>query len=433
MLCVSESLAVSMSLLPAEQRRAILSELSDDEAVALLYDWRFWARSSQLAPPGNWRIWLLLAGRGFGKTRTGAEWVRENVESGRYRRLALIAPTSADARDVMVEGESGMLAISPPGFRPLYEPSKRRLTWPNGAIATMYSADEPDRLRGPQHDGAWADELAAWRYPEAWDMLMFGLRLGADPRCVVTTTPRPTPIIKSLVAASTTVTTRGSTYENIDNLAPAFAEQIISRYEGTRIGRQELHAEILTDVEGALWQWEWIDGSRVAVAPQCTRVVVAVDPAGTHSAQSDETGIVVAGLGEDGGYYVLHGLGYRLSPQGWATRTLNLYDEHAADRIVAERNQGGEMVEHTIRMVRDSAPVKTIVASRGKALRAEPVAALYEQGKVHHVGVHSQLEDQMCAFPVAAEHDDMVDALVYAITELMAPAGRVQVTSNPFY
>jgi phage terminase large subunit-like protein len=248
-----------LASLPEPTRRELAAALSPADARALLYDWPFWARPAQLPPQGNWRIWLLLAGRGFGKTRTGAELIRARVAASTARRLALVAPTAADARNVMVEGESGILAISPPWDRPRYEPSKRRLTWPNGAIATLYSADEPERLRGPQHDATWCDELASWRYPEAWDMLMFGMRLGPDPRAVVTTTPRPTKLIRTLIADPTAVVTRGSTYENRANLAPAFLDQIIRKYEGTRLGRQEIEAELLDDVPGALWTRGIID------------------------------------------------------------------------------------------------------------------------------------------------------------------------------
>jgi predicted phage terminase large subunit-like protein len=414
----TESLARLLSLQPETDRKAILKRLSKQEAERLEYDWQFWGRPKQQPPPGDWHAWLILAGRGWGKTRTGGEWVRGVAKSGQCGRIAIVGSTAADARDVMIEGESGLLAISPPWFRPEYEPSKRRLTWPNGAIATAYSADEPDRLRGPQHDGAWADEIASWKYPETWDMLLFGLRLGRKPRVVATTTPKPVELVRRLIEDADTAVTRGSTYENADNLAPTFIGQIVRRYEGTRLGRQELHAEVLEDVEGAFWHLAWIDSARVKEAPILQHIVVAIDPAATHGEDADETGIVVAGKGEDGEFYVVHGAGYRLSPHGWAKRALDLYDQFKGDRIIAERNNGGEMVEETLRSVRGLAPVKTIVASRGKTVRAEPVAALYEQGKVHHVGTFPTLEDQMCRFPVATEHDDQVDALVYALSEL---------------
>lgn len=412
-----------MSLLPDEQRRALLDDLSDEDCNDLLYDWRTWGRADQFAPPGDWRTWLILAGRGWGKTRTGAEWVRAEVEAGKRGRLALIGATAADVRDVMVEGESGIMATARPSFRPVYEPSKRRLTWPNGAIATTYSADEPDRLRGPQHDGAWPDELAAWRYPEALDMLMFGLRLGSDPRSVVTTTPRPTKLIRELIAAPTTTVTTGSTYDNLANLAPAFAEQIIRKYEGTRLGRQELLAEILTDVPGALWTYAMLEDRRAA--PDLTRVVVAIDPAVTSGEDSDETGLIVAGLGIDGRGYVLADRSCRLSPDGWARRAVAAFDDHSADLVVAEVNNGGDMVEHTIKTIRKTLPYKKIHASRGKQTRAQPVAALYEQGRVSHVEVFSELEEQLTTWtPESGTSPDRLDALVWALTELMVDGKR---------
>lgn len=412
-----------MSLLPDDERRALLDGLSDDDCRDLLYDWRTWARDSQLPPPGDWRTWLILAGRGFGKTRTGAEWVRGEVEANRRGRLALIGATAADVRDVMVEGESGILATARPSFLPIYEPSKRRVTWPNGAMATTYSADEPDRLRGPQHDGGWADELAAWRRPEAWDMFLFGLRLGPDPRALVTTTPRPTKIIRDLMAAPTTHTTRGSTYDNLDNLAPAFAEQIIAKYEGTRLGRQELNAEILPDVPGALWTWAMLDNRQAA--PDLTRAVVAVDPAVTSGEGSDETGIVVAGVGVDGRGYVLADRSCRLSPDGWARRAVQAFDDFSADAIVAEVNNGGDLVEQTIRTVRRTVPYIKVHASRGKQTRAQPVAALYEQGKVSHVEAFAELDEQLTSWtPESGTSPDRLDALVWALTHLMLGAQR---------
>jgi len=378
-----------------------------------------------LPPPGDWRVWLLLAGRGFGKTRTGAELVRTRVASRAARRIALVTPTAADARDVMVEGESGLLAISARRDRPTYEPSKRRLTWPNGAVAMTYSADEPDRLRGPQHDFAWYDELAAWRYPEAWDMLMFSLRLGSDPRAVVTTTPRPTRLIKTLVADPKVVVTRGSTSQNRDNLAPAFLDQIVRRYEGTRLGRQELEAEILEDVPGAMWGRAVIEGTRLTRLPELARIVVAIDPAAGSGEQSDETGIVVAGKDTGGQGYVLADVSGRYAPTEWAKAAIAAYRAHDADRVVAEVNNGGEMVEATLRVVDPNVPFTAVHAARGKVARAEPVAALYEQGRVHHLGAFPALEDQMCGFvhdfdrAAAGYSPDRVDALVWALTELL--------------
>jgi len=428
-----------MSSLSVEDRRKLLSELSEQEAEALLYDWRFWARPNQLAPNGDWRYWLILAGRGFGKTRAGAEWVREEVQTGRRGRLAFVARTAADTRDVMVEemsqaAGSGILQVSPPWFRPEYEPSKRRLTWPNGATATLYSSDEPDLLRGPQHDGAWADELAAWQYPQAWDMLMMGLRLGNDPRAVITTTPKATQLIKELIKDPMCVVTKGSTYDNLANLAPSFLNVILRKYEGTRLGRQELYAEILDDVEGALWTHDIIDNLRVDECPDLIRIVVAIDPQGAHRQAGQkraiedevdsETGIVVAGVARNGHCYVLADLSVDASPDGWASRAVNAYHDYKADRICAEVNFGGDMVLSTIRTADRNVPVTKLHASRGKLIRAEPIAALYEQGRVHHVGSFPQLEDQMCNWVPGDSSPDRLDALVWALTEV-GLGGRV--------
>lgn len=384
------------------------------------FNWQEVARPDQLTPTGDWTTWLALAGRGWGKTRTGAEFVREQIENGNAKRVALVAATSADARDVMIEGESGILEISPPWFKPHYEPSKRRVTWPNGAIATAYSADEPRRLRGPQHDLAWADELAAWSYPEAWDQLMLGLRLGTHPRVIVTTTPKPVRVVRELLTADSTHVTRGSTYDNRANLAPAFFDQIIRRYEGTRLGRQELYAEVLDDLPGALWTRAMLDAAYTNTVPDLKRVVVAIDPAVTSGEDSDQTGIIAAGLGVDGLGYVLADRTCRMTPHGWADRALTTLDDFNADRIVAEVNNGGDLVEHTIRSVRRNAPYKKVHASRGKRVRAEPIAALYEQNRVKHVANLADLEDQMVTFlPEGNDASpDRVDALVWALTDL---------------
>ncbi len=413
------------SLTPTE-RRKILSELTDREAAALLYDWRFWARPKQLPPEGGWRAWLILAGRGFGKTRTGAEWVRAAAESGRARRIALVAETAADARDVMIEGESGLLACSPPWARPRYEPSKRRVTWPNGAIATSFSADDPDQLRGPQFDAAWADEIAKWRHEAAWYNLALGLRLGADPRCVATTTPKPRAWLARLMADPGTVVTRGTTRENAANLAPAFLDQVLARYAGTRLGRQEIEGEFLTEIPGALWTRAVIEAAREPAlvgaggAPDLARIVVAVDPAVTAGAASDETGIVVAGVAGDGRFWVLEDLSGRMSPDLWARRAAEAFRRHRADAVVCEVNQGGDLVVATLRTVDRLLPVRAVRATRGKRLRAEPVAALYEQGRVRHAGGFAELEDQMAGFTGAPGEAslDRLDALVWALTDL---------------
>ena len=416
-----------MPLTPAEATQ-LVADIDDaplelENAQRLLDDWRVWARPSQLPPEGDWRIWLLLAGRGFGKTRSGAEWVRAQAESGAALRIALVAPTARDARLVMVEGESGLLAIAPDTMRPVFEPSKRQLTWPNGAIATLFSADEPDRLRGPQFDAAWCDELAAWRYPQAWDMLMMALRLGTNPRVVVTTTPKPVKLVRALLASSDCSVTRGGTRDNAGNLAPGFLAAILKQYEGTRLGRQELDAELLEDMPGALWSRDAIERARIDEAPVLRRVVVAIDPAASAGEDADETGIVVAALGQDSHGYVLEDLSGRYSPHDWASHALEAYRAHRADRIVAEVNNGGAMVEATLRVLDAGVSYKPVHASRGKLARAEPVAALYEQGRIHHVGAFPALEDQMCAFtggPLAhLASPDRVDALVWALSELM--------------
>ena len=381
------------------------------------------ARNDQVAPEGDWAVWLLMAGRGFGKTRAGAEWVRERVSGGEGRRIALVAPTPDDVRNVMVEGVSGLLRVSPPWFKPKYEPSKRKLTWPNGATALGFSSYEPDRLRGPQFDTAWCDELASWKNArETWDNLQFGLRLGESPRCAVTTTPKPIGLLRELRDRNDVMVTRGSTYENRANLASGYIEQIRRRYEGTRTGRQEIYAELLDESEAALWKRDWIEAARVREAPELSRVVVAVDPAVSSRWGSSETGIVVAGADEDGHAYVLEDASGQMSPDGWARRAIGMLDKYGADRIIGESNNGGDLVEHTVRTAYEDrfVPYKSVHASRGKYVRAEPVSALYEQGKVHHVGGLDALEDQMCIWsPGSDGSSDRLDALVWAVTELL--------------
>ena len=389
--------------------------------------WREKARPEQLPPPGNWNGWLVMAGRGFGKTRTGSEWVKELVETGTAKHIALLAPTAADARDVLIEGPAGLLTISSDWCRPSYEPSKRRLTWPNGATATMFSAEEPERLRGPQHDAAWFDELAAMADPVyVWDMAMFGLRLGTHPRWLVTTTPKPVPLLRNLLTREgrDVVVTRGSTYDNAANLAPAFLDAIRTRYENTRIGRQEINAELLLDTPGALWTRAMLEGASFeGTTPEMVRIVVAVDPSGTSGVDDgDSVGIVICGKGIDGFFYVLGDWTCKLSPAGWGRRAVDAYREFSADRVIAERNFGGAMVEHVIRTVDTSVSFREVTAARGKIARAEPIAALYEQGKVRHTGSFPELEDQMSAMTssgfASAGSPDRVDALVWALTEL---------------
>ena len=395
-------------------------------AEILENDWRSIARPEQLQPEGDWWvIWLYLGGRGAGKTRSGAEAVREWVETGRCGRVTLIAPTQADVRDVMIEGQSGLLAICPDSNRPVYEPSKCRLVWPNGAQATAFSAETADRLRGPQHDGLWADELGAWKGAQSvWDMAMFGLRVGKRPRAIVTTTPRPIPLLKALLkrVGQDVALTKGRTQDSVENLAPTFLTQIVSRYSGSRLGRQELDAELLEDTAGALWSRDLIEDGRRAKAevPVMKRIVVAVDPAISVTETSDETGIIVCGLGVDDHGYLLEDASGKFSPIDWARRTVALYHRWGADRIVAESNQGGQMVEQTVRTVDPNAPYKAVHASRGKITRAEPIAALAEQHRIHLVGGFPELEDQLCSYAAgSSDSPDRLDSMVMAFTELM--------------
>lgn len=417
------------------QERTRLSPAERRILLEVIFNWRLVARHNQRIPPGDWLIWLILSGRGWGKTRTGAEFIRAQKEAG-LGRFALIGQTVADARDVMIEGESGLLAVCPPWDKPKYEPSKRRVTWANGAQASTYSADEPDQLRGPQQEAAWGDEPAKWKYAqETMDNLMMGLRLGPKPRLLLTGTPRPTALIKQLVKESATGRvhlTRGTTFENLDNLSPAF-RSIIEKYEGTRIGRQELEAEVLEDVEGALWTLAQIDSLRVDKVPDALLyVTVGVDPAVTSTQDSDETGIVVAGRAwcsckgaAEKHYFVLQDATQGIvAPAVWAAKVVNAYHNFAANRVAAEVNNGGDLVESVIHGVDKSIPIRKVHASRGKLTRAEPISMLYEQGKVHHVGTFPLLEDQMCTYVAGAgDSPDRMDALVWAITELSRGGG----------
>ena len=428
-----KSPAEVLAALPDDERARQLERLDTETRAYMATHWEFWARPDQLMPLGDWSIWIALAGRGWGKTRVGAEATRAAVypKTGKgVGRIALIAETAADARDVMVEGPSGILAVHPKHQRPQYEPSKRRLTWPNGAVATLFNAIEPDQLRGPQHDWAWGDELAKWRYAqETFDQLQFGMRVGENPRQVLTTTPRPLPIIRDLLKRaetdSTIVVTRGRTLDNASNLAPPFLRKIIERYAGTRLGRQELDAEVLEDLPGALWARDGFEEKRVQEAPSLRRVVVAVDPAVTSRETSDEPGthgIIAVGLGEDGRGYVLKDESLQGTPLEWARCAVRLFDETCADTVVAEINQGGEMVKSTLRSVRPALPVVLVRATRGKHIRAEPIASLYEQGRISHVGHFAELEDQLCLFTnegfKGQDSPDRADALVWALNNL---------------
>lgn len=415
------------------ERTAFLSSLSRQDKERLLYHWRFWARPGQLWPAGDWRYWLILAGRGYGKTRTGAEACRKVAKEGRRGdQIGLIGQTVADVRQVMVEGPAGIMAVSPRNFQPTYEPSKRLLTWPNGVKATTFSGDRPDQLRGPAHSFVWADEPAKWKYPTAcWDMMEFGLRAGRLPRVVATTTPRPIPLIKDLLKNPRAVVTRGKTYENQHNLAPDFIDAIRRRYAGTRLGRQELDAEILDDNPRALWQRGKIDELRVDAAPDLYRIVVAVDPMTADPDESPEleetsaTGIVVAGCtpGRDGHGYVLEDCTIFGTPHQWGLAAVEAYQRWHASRVVCEINQGGKMVEFVIKTVAGNmglhVPYKGVHAALGKYTRAEPVAALYEQGRVHHVGSFADLEDELCEWVPGMPSPNRLDSLVWAFTDLL--------------
>ena len=390
---------------------------------------QFRARPHQLPPDGDWLTWLILGGRGAGKTRAGAEWVRRIATATPPLEgpIALVGETFADTREVMIEGVAGLLTIHGSWERPRWLPSRRLLVWKNGAIAQAFSAEDPEALRGPQFAAAWADEIGKWREGEAtWDMLQFGLRLGARPRQVVTTTPRPVPLIRRLLADDGTAVTRMSTRDNVKNLSPAFLSKVVSRYIGTRLGRQELDGELIEGRPDALWRHEEIETLRVAAAPALTRIVVAVDP--PASRRSGTCGIVAAGIDKAGfGYVVADATTANARPGEWAARALALWRRLQADALVVEVNQGGDMVAAVMREVDSAVPVKEVRATRGKWLRAEPVAALYEQGRVRHAGVFPELEDEMCDFGLdglsAGRSPDRLDALVWALTALMLEGG----------
>jgi phage terminase large subunit-like protein len=397
------------------------------------YDYQH-ARGDQWPPPGtDWLTWLMKGGRGSGKTRGGSEWTRKRTQT--TRRFALIGPTVAHVREVMVEGESGIINVFARfGQKVLWEPSKRRITLPTGCIISTYSGEEPDRLRGPEHEASWLDEPSHMPLiAEVWDNLLMGLRIGERPQILCTTTPLPTKWTKELIAEDDTVTVTVSTYVNLKNLTPTFRKKVLNKYEGTRLGRQELHGEILEDVEGALWTWDDIENNRVngvtpeEIAKQMERVVVSVDPTGTDSVRRDEVGLVVIGkLGRD--FYVIYDASGRYSPNAWAKRAVSLAEEFGADCIVAERNYGGLMVSNTIENVNDFIKVKLVWSRRGKELRAEPVVGKYEQARVHHVGRLEELEDQQTTWvPGKGSSPDRVDALVHGITELGEDVGETSI------
>jgi phage terminase large subunit-like protein len=420
---------------------ADLASLDDATLAFVLGDWQLWARDDQLPPwltaSGDpWRVWLILGGRGAGKTRAGAEWVRAKalgqapLGSTRATRIALVGETLGDVRRVMIEGVSGLLSIHAAAERPELEVSKMQLVWPNGTVAQMFSAEDADSLRGPQFDAAWCDELAKWREPErAWDMLQFCMRLGELPQVTVTTTPRPIPLLKAIMNDAGTAITRAATSANAANLAPTFMTEMSRRYHGTVLGRQELFGEIVEENSGSLWRRDWIEANRVAECPMLRHVVVAVDPPVTATANSDACGIIIAGLGADGRAYIAEDRSLQgREPHVWARAAVRAYREHMADRVVAEVNQGGDLVLAILRQIDDTVAVRKVRATRGKWLRAEPVAALYAEGRVAHVGHFPILEEQMLAFGAdglaKGRSPDRVDALVWALTDLMLDRER---------
>ena len=426
---------------PEDVQQEFLESLDDEMVLALPHLFEFWALPHQLPPDGDWRTWVILGGRGAGKTRAGAEWVRGLVEGampldpGRCARVAIVGETLDQAREVMVFGDSGILACAPPDRKPVWHGGRRMLTWPNGATAQVFSAHEPEALRGPQFDAAWVDELAKWkRGQEAWDMLQFALRLGDRPQVCVTTTPRNVGVLKDLLERESTVQTHAATEANAANLAESFMVEMRARYAGTRLGRQELEGILMEDAEGALWSRATLDAARVREVPELDRIVVAVDPPVTGHSRSDECGIVVAGVRSQGGPQhwqacVLEDASVSAaSPDAWARAAIAAKERWRADRIVVEVNQGGDMVEAVLRQVDPLVPLSKVRASVNKQARAEPVAALYEQRRVNHLRGFGVLEDQMCAMTTLGFEGmgspDRLDALVWAMTDLMIEPAR---------
>ena len=401
-------------------RGEFIKGLEPDEVETLMRLWCFAARQDQLEPGGKWNTWLIQAGRGWGKSRCGSEWSIERALADPGCRIALVGRASSDVRDVMIEGESGILSCAHDSERPEYEPSKRRLTWPNGSIATTFTSERSDQLRGPQFHYAWCDEIAAWSNHDAWDQLKFGMRLGVRPRVVVTTTPRPLHMLRKLAELDSTHVTRGSTMDNAANLSADFIEAIHDRYAGSTIGRQELRGELLSELPGALFLRRDLDACRVDSPPNLRRIVVAVDPATTSNAESDESGLVVAGLCSNGHLYILEDLSMRGTPDAVCRRAIEAYKHHKADRLVFESNQGGETWRTISEQLDRSVPVKLIHASKGKHARAEPIGARLEQQRLHICGIMPALADQVTNYVPGRtkQSPDRLDAMVWSCTEL---------------
>lgn len=424
---MSENLLDILSSLSEIRRKEVINQLTPEQLQYLLHDWYSMARPEQLPPPNpNWIQWIFLGGRGSGKSRAASELVREwgKIPTA---RIALVGPTAADVRDTMIEGVSGILAVCPPNERPDYQPSKRRLVFPSGGKAYLYSSEKPERLRGPNHSHAWGDEVSYWKHSEdTLDMLRFTLRIGANPQTIFTMTPKPTNLVKSLLAPKENhYVTTSNTLANAANLSPQYIKEILDRYDGTRLGRQEIYAELLEDIEGAIVTDQHICDARIDEInlDRLVRIEVAVDPAVTNHKKSDHTGIIVAGKDENDEVYVLKDLTMKGSPEQWATVAINAAKQYNADRIVAETNNGGDLVINTLRTVDRSIRVDKVHASRGKHIRFAPVGALYEQGKIHHVGRYPLLEEQLCLFSLdgyeGGDSPDRADALVWAVTSLV--------------
>lgn len=428
------SLLEKIALLPSKEQKLVIDELapSEEDKARLLYNYSFNARPKQLYPEWAWYCLIVLSGRGFGKSWMGSNWVNHRAKTQKYP-IAIIGKNAADVRDIQVElGDSSIIKTAPPWFRPEYQPSKRRLIWPNGVVGVLYSAEDPDLLRGPQHGSAWVDELAKFQYPQdVWDNLVMGLRLGENPQVVITTTPRPLPLIRNLIKASSSHVVRGSSFENRANLSSTFIQEIINRYDGTRLGRQELYGEVLEDVPGALWSYADIEADRVKVLPELIEIVVAIDPAVSAEESSNETGIIVVGKDNDENGYVLEDKSGIYTPNQWAEIAIALYDKYDASYIVAEVNQGGDLVENNIqanariqqlegKRGNSFLSYKKVVASKGKATRAQPISTLYEKHKIHHKGIFPELEDQMCNWVIGVDASpDRIDALVWGFTHLL--------------